>query len=129
VWEGDVVFGAGASLWGGRGWAQLGLGPYFRGGGLRDGLTYGAQIGTRVWGRLLLMFNVRGVQPWDTAPGDLSAQSAAGFGDGVTYLTYGPALAVELGRGFGLQVDLDEATNVRNIAKGPTLRIGLFLAR
>jgi len=129
VWEGDIIVSAGSSLWGGRGWGQVAAGPYFRGGELRDGLSYGGQLGVRVWRRLLLMFNVRGVQPWNTEPGDLSTQSAAGFGDGVTYLAFGPGLAVELGGGVGVQLDLDGATNVRNIAKGTTLRVGLYVAR
>ncbi len=69
VWEGDVVASAGVSLWRGRGWAQAGLGPQFRGGGLRDGFVYDAQVGGRLFGPVLLLFNVRGVQPWDTSPG------------------------------------------------------------
>jgi hypothetical protein len=129
VWEGDVVASAGVSLRGGRGWAQAGIGPQFRGGGLRDGFVYDAQIGGRAFGPVLVLFNVRGVQPWDTEPGDASTISPAGFGDGVTYLAYGPGLIVELARGVALQLDLDGATHVRNIAKGPTLRFGLSVSR
>jgi hypothetical protein len=65
----------------------------------------------------------------DTEPGDASTISPAGLGDGVTYLAYGPGLIVELARGVALQVDLDGAAHVRNIAKGPTLRFGLSVSR
>jgi hypothetical protein len=81
AWEGEIVAGAGVPLWGGRGWAQAGIGPQFRGAGLRDGIVYDAQVGGRVWGRVLL------------------------------------------------QLDVDGATNVRNIAKGPTVRLGLSVSR
>ncbi len=129
VYEGEVVLGAGVSLWNGRGWAQAGIGPQIRGGGLRDGFVYDAQLGGRLFGPVMLLFNLRGVQPWDTTPGDASTVSAAGFGDGVTYLAYGPGLIVELARGVALQLDVDGATNVRNIAKGPTYRVGLSISR
>ena len=129
VWEGEIVVGAGASLWRGRGWVQAGVGPQFRGGDLRDGFVYEAQVGGRVFGPVALLLNVRGVQPWDTTPGDASTVSPAGFGDGVTYLAYGPGLIVEVARGVALQLDVDGATNVRNIAKGPTVRFGLSVSR
>lgn len=129
VWEGEAVAGAGVSLWRGRGWAFVEAGYQVRGGGLRDGLVYAAQLGRRIGGRLMLMANLRGVQPWDTGPSDLSTGSAAGFGDGTTYLNFGPALIVELGGGAGVQADLDLMANTRNIARGATLRLGFFLAR
>jgi hypothetical protein len=78
---------------------------------------------------VLLLFNVRGVQPWNTEPGDASTVSPAGFGDGVTYLAWGPGLIVEVARGVALQLDVDGATHVRNIAKGPTVRFGLSVSR
>lgn len=129
VYEGELVVGAGVSLWRGRGWAQAGLGPQIRGGGLRDGLVYDAQVGGRLFGRVLLLGNIRGVQPWDSTPGDASTVSPSGFGDGVTYLAYGPALILEIASGIALQMDVDLATNVRNIAKGPTFRVGLSVSR
>jgi hypothetical protein len=129
VWEGDVVASAGVSLWRVGSWAQASLGPQFRGGGLRDGFVYDAQVGGRLFGPVLLLFNVRGVQPWDTEPGDASTVSPAGFGDGVTYLAWGPGLIVEVARGIALQLDADGATHVRNIAKGPTVRFGLSVSR
>lgn len=129
VWEGEAVAGAGVSLLRGRGWAFVEAGYQVRGGGLRDGLVYSAQLGRRIGGRLLLMANLRGIQPWDTGPSDLSTGSAAGFGDGTTYLNFGPALIVELGGGAGLQADLDLMGHTRNIARGSTLRIGLYLSR
>jgi hypothetical protein len=129
VWEGELYLSVGRSFAGGRGWVFVEAGPQFRGGGLRDGLVYDAQVGVRVRPWLALAWNVRGVQPWDTTPGDLSAGSAAGLGDGVTYLAFGPTAIVDLRPGLGLQVALDGATHTRNIARGPTLRVGLFLSR
>ena len=128
VWEGDLVASAGRSFGRGQGWLFVEAGPQFRGGGLREGLVYGAQVGWRR-GRVLFMANLRGVQPWDSTPGDASAGSAAGLGDGVTYLAVGPSVAVEVGRGLGIQVDLDGATHARNLARGPTLRVGLYWSR
>jgi len=128
VWEGEGVAGAGVSLWRGRGWAFVEAGYQFRGGDLRDGLVYAAQLGHRL-GRLLVVANLRGVQPWDTEPSDLSTGSAAGFGDRTTYVVFGPALIVELGRGLGLQADVDFMAHTRNIARGTTLRVGVFLSR
>jgi hypothetical protein len=68
-----------------------------------------------------------------TAPGcrdDTQATiSPSGFGDGVTYLAWGPGLIVEVARGVALQLDVDGATHVRNIAKGPTVRFGLSVSR
>jgi len=128
VWEGDVVLSVGRSFGRGRGWVFFEAGPQLRGGGLRDGLVYSSQVGWRI-GRVLLMGNVRGVQPWDSTPGDVSAGSAAGLGDGVTYLALGPSAAVELGRALGLQADFDTAVHTRNIARGPTLRVGFYVTR
>jgi hypothetical protein len=36
---------------------------------------------------------------------------------------------VEVARGVAFQLDVDGATNVRNIAKGNTLRLGLSVSR
>jgi hypothetical protein len=129
VWEGEAMAGAGVSLWGGRGWGFVEAGYQVRGGALRDGLLYAAQLGRRIGSRVMLIANLRGVQPFESGPSDLSTGSAAGFGDGTTYLTFGPALIVELAGGAGLQADLDLMANTTTIARGTTLRIGLFLAR
>jgi hypothetical protein len=97
----------------------------------KDEATLYAEYGVTgsVTAILDLIGYVRGVQPWDTTPGDASTVSPAGFGDGVTYLAYGPGLIVEVARGVALQLDVDGATNVRNIAKGPTVRFGLSVSR
>jgi len=129
VWEGELYLSVGRSLAGGRGWAFAEAGPQLRGGGLRDGLVYGAQVGVTIRSWLAMAWNFRGVQPWDTTPGDVSAGSAAGLGDGVTYLAFGPSVFLTLRPGLGVQIDLDGATHTRNIARGPTLRIGLFVIR
>ncbi len=129
VWEGEVYLSVGRSFAGGRGWAFIEAGPQFRGGGLRDGLVYDGQVGVKVTSWLALAWNARGVQPWDTTPGDVSAGSAAGLGDGVTYLAFGPSAFLTLRPGLGIQASVDGATHTRNIAQGPTFRLGLYLTR
>ena len=97
--------------------------------GLRDGLVYDGQVGVRVTSWLSLAFGLRGVQPWDTTPGPPSAGSAAGLGDGVTYLELGPSVFATLRPGLGIQAGVAGITHARNIAKGPTFRLGLFVTR
>jgi hypothetical protein len=77
----------------------------------------------------LPLFNARGVQPYNTEPGDLSTRSASGFGDGVTYFNWGPGLIVELGERLVMQLDVDIPANTRNIAHGVTYRVGLAVKR
>jgi hypothetical protein len=124
VWEGQAALGAGRSLAGGRGWGFAEAGPQFRGGGLRDGLVYGAQIGYRLVPRLLLAANLRGVEPWSHQAPEQALGSFVGVGDRVTYLTYGPSLIVELTPDFSLQADLEAVSRARNLAKGPVFRFG-----
>jgi hypothetical protein len=129
VWEGAVYLSVGRSFAGGRVWAFLEAGPQLRGGGLRDGLVYDGQVGVRITSWLSLAGSFRGVQPWDTTPGDLSAGSAAGLGDGVIYLEFGPSAIVTLRPGLGVQASVEGVTHARNIARGPTFRLGLFVTR
>lgn len=129
VWEGALYLSVGRSFAGGRVWAFAEAGPQFRGGDLRDGLVYDAQLGVTIRSWLALAWSFRGVQPWDTTPGDVSAGSAAGLGDGVTYLAFGPSAIITVRPGIGVQIDADGATHTRNIARGPTVRVGLFVIR
>lgn len=129
VWEGAVLLSVGRSFATGRVWAFVEAGPQLRGGGLRDGLVYDGQVGVKITSWLALAGNIRGVQPWDTTPGDLSAGSAAGLGDGVTYLEFGPSAILTVRSGLGLQASVEGVTQTRNIARGPTFRVGLFLTR
>ncbi len=129
VWEGEAWIGAGRSLAGGKGYGFLEAGYGARGGGLRDGLVYSAQIGWNASSRLTLAASFRGVEPWSQRPGDRSAGSFVGVGDRVTYASYGPTAIFKLGRGLGLQLDLDGAFHARNLAEGSVLRVGVFLTR
>jgi hypothetical protein len=129
VWEGAVCVSAGRSFARGRVWAFAEAGPQFRSGGLRDGLFYLGQVGVKVTSWLALAGNFGGIQPWDTTPGDLSAGSAAGLGDGVTYLEFGPSAIITVRPGLGIQASVAGVTHTRNIARGPTFRLGLFLTR
>lgn len=129
VWEGDVVVGAGRSLAGGKGYAFFEVGPQLRGGGLRDGATYTAQIGWNVSPRVVVAANLRGVEPYSHAPRDVPLGSPVGVSDRVTYAGYGPTLIVKLGRGLGAQVDVDGAFRTRNLATGIVLRVGVSYSR
>ena len=129
IWEGEGVIGAGRSLFEGKGWGFLEAGYQYRGGGLRDGLVFGGQVGVSVNRRFALAANVRGVEPFSHEAPDVARGTFSGVGDRVTYIAYGPTVIVGLARGFGLQVDLDLAARARNLAKGPTVRAGVSFSR
>lgn len=129
VWEGDATIGAGRSLAGGKGFTYLEAGYNYRGEGLRDGFLYEFQLGWNLGARLVLLANLRGLQPFDTSPGEVNTASLSGFGDRVTYTVYGPSAIVKLGSGFGLQLDLEGSFNTRNMATGTVFRGCLTFAR
>ena len=129
VWEGETLVGAGRSLGGGRGWAFAEAGPQFRGGGLRDGLSFGAQAGWKVWPRLALAVGARGVQPWSGDAPQVALGSFVGVGDRVAYVIVGPTAIVSLTPSVGLQVDVERVVHSRNLARGPLVRVGLSFAR
>ena len=129
IWEGEGVVGAGRSLFKGKGWGFLEAGYQYRGGGLRDGVVFGGQLGVSVHRRIALAANVRGVEPFSHEAPEVARGTFSGVGDRVTYIAYGPTAIVGLGRGVGLQVDLELAGRARNLAKGPTLRAGVSFSR
>jgi hypothetical protein len=129
AWEGAVLAGAGLSFAGGRGYGFVEVGHNLRGAGLRDGFLFESQVGWNLGSRLTLAANLRGLEPWRDTAGPLRPGSLVGTGDGVAYLTYGPTAIVRLGRGFGLQLDWETATRVRNIASGAVYRIGVTYQR
>jgi len=129
AWEGALALGAGRSFAGGRGYAYAELGWNLRGSGLRDGLLYEAQIGWSVAPRLVLAANVRGLEPRGEPPGALRPGSFVGTGDGVAYVTYGPTAIVRLSAGWGLQLDVEGAAHVKNIAAGTVYRVGVTYQR
>lgn len=129
VWEAESVLGAGRSLARGKGYGFAEIGPYFRGGGLRDGLSYRTQLGWNLGRRVVVAGNLAGLQRWSDTPGELTADSLVGFGDGVTYAAWGPSLIVKFGAGWGAQADWEALFHTRNIATGDTWRIGLTYQR
>jgi hypothetical protein len=129
VWEGQLVLGAGRSLAGGKGWGFIEAGPQVRGGGLRDGVVFGAQLGYRLASRVLLAANLRGQEPWSHDAPEEAIGSFVGVGDRVTYVSFGPSVIVDLGPGLSLQADAEAVTRARNLAKGPVLRLGLAYRR
>jgi hypothetical protein len=129
VWEGRLLFSVGRSLRAGTFYAYAEVGHQFRGEGLRDGLAYEAQWGVNLGERLVAAFSVRGIQPYDSEPGEVSAGSAAGLGDGTTYTSFGPTVIVRLTGGWSAQFELEGMTNTRNIAPGIVFRISLAYSR
>lgn len=129
VWEGEGVVGAGRSLARGEGYGFAEIGPYFRGGGLRDGLSYRTQLGWNLGRRLIVAGNLAGLQRWSNTPGELTADSLVGLGDGVTYGAWGPSLILKFGAGWGAQGDWEALFHTRIIATGHTWRVGLTYQR
>lgn len=129
VYEGDVVVEAGRSLGGGKGWMFVGGGPQFRGGGLRDGVVFGAQIGWKLTKTVALMGSTRGVEPFSHEAPRTARGSFAGVGDRVAYVILGPSLLWNLTKNSGLQFDAEFVAYARNLASGPVYRIGYFITR
>jgi hypothetical protein len=129
VWEGQAVLSAGRSFAGGKGYGFVEVGPAFRGGGLRDGVVYAAQVGWNTNRRIVFAVNLRGVEPRSHEAPEIALGSFSGVGDRVTYLALGPTVIVGLTRSLALQMDGDAAFHSRNLAEGPTLRVGISFTR
>lgn len=127
VWEAEAWASLGRSFGtGGRGYGFIELGHQTRGAGLVDGIVYRAELGRRFGreGRWLAAARLWGVEPYED-PADRPTASAAGLGDDVAYLALGPSLAWECSKGWALQAAIDGAASARNIALGPTVRLGV----
>lgn len=129
IYEGDVVIEAGRSLGGGKGWMFVGAGPQFRGGGLRDGVVFGAQAGYKVSETVAVMASTRGVEPFSHEAPETARGSFAGVGDRVAYVIAGPSLIWNVTKRSGLQFDAEFVAYARNLASGPVFRVGYFLTR
>lgn len=129
VWEGAAILNAGRSLPSGKGYGSVEVGPYFRGGGLRDGFMYRGQLSVSMSRRLSLTANVNGLQRWSETPGTPDPGSPVGFGDGVTYVAVGPSAILKLNDRVGVQGDWEAIFHARNIGTGHTFRFGLFYQR
>lgn len=130
VYEGDVVIEAGRSFGAsGRGWMFAGLGPQFRGDGLRDGLVFGGQVGWKLADKVALMASARGVEPWSHEAPQTARGSFAGVGDRVAYVVLGPSLIWNVTKRSGLQVDAEFVSYARNLASGPVFRVGYFVTK
>lgn len=128
AWEGEFVFSAGTPFAADRGWFFAEVGHRFRGKGLRDSFIYEAQIGYALRPHVRLSLNLRGLEPYDSQPGEGALASAAGLGDGVTYTVYGTSLLFDLGGGWGLALDAEDSTHARSLATGVAFRAGLTFA-
>jgi hypothetical protein len=128
VWEGELRLSAGRSLGAGRGYMFVEAGHQFRE-LLRDGFVYEAQAGWNAHRRLVLAWNVRGLEPWSDRARDVALGSPVGVGDGVGYLVTGPTAIVKLVRGVAVQLDVEGALRERNLATGTTWRVGVSWSR
>ncbi len=127
VWEVEAWASLGRSFGAdGRGYGFVELGHQTRGGGLVDGIVYRAELGRRFGneGRWLVAVRAWGVEPYQD-PADQPTTSAAGLGDDVAYLALGPSLTWECTKGWALEAALDGAAFARNVALGPTVRLGV----
>jgi hypothetical protein len=105
------------------------VGHQMRGGGLRDGLGFTAEVGVIPTSRLRLGWAVRAVRPYNPEPGAGSLASPSGLGDGVQYVSTGPGISVTLGRGWSWNIDADGSFQARNLATGTRVRTGLTFSR
>jgi hypothetical protein len=128
AWEAFTTFSAGRSFAGGRGYGFGEVGHNFRAAGLRDSLVWQGQIGWHV-GRLLVMGNVGGVHVYSDQPSAKAIGSPSGLGDGVEWLSFGPAASLDLGHGLALYGEWSDGTDGTNIALGSTARVGITIAR
>ncbi len=128
AWEGDAVFSAGRSF-AQRFFAFGEAGYHARGLGLRDTLVFNSQVGLITGSRVTLGWNVHGVQPYDSGPVSASLAVAAGLGDGVTFVSYGPSAAVRLNGGWSIVGGVDGTVHTRNLATGTAYRVGLAYTR
>lgn len=128
VWESDLRLSAGRSFAGGRAYGFVEAGYQSRA-KLRDGFVYDVQVGWNAGQRLVLAWSVRGIEPFDQTLREAPIGSPVGFGDGTTYLSYGPSVIVKLGGGWGAQVDVSGATRTRNLAEGTQFSFGVSYSR
>lgn len=129
AWEGELTVSAGTSFGSaGRGYGFTEIGHLWRGDGLADGVTYRLEVGWRSGGtgRWLLAGRVWGVEPYESRAALI--RSPEGLGDGVTYLALGPSLSYSWRSGRELQVEVDGTPRAKNIALGPTVRLGFVFA-
>jgi hypothetical protein len=65
------------------------------------------------------------VEPFSHEAPENPIGAPSGLGDRVTYTAYGASAYLKVGGGLSVQLDVDSAFNTRNIAEGPTFRVGL----
>lgn len=129
VWEADGIASLGRTLGGGRGWAFLEAGHQVRGGELRDSFLYSAQVGWSLGKRVRVAAGLRGVEPYDSSPRAVAIGSPTGLSDRVTYVTYGPSLALALAGPWTVHLAVEDTFHARNLARGVTLRTSLSWSR
>jgi hypothetical protein len=129
VFEGQLAFSAGTSFAAGRAYAVLEAGYQYRGEGFEDGVVFSGQVGWSVSARVTLAAGLRGVQPFRYPDGSVGTGALVGVGNGVTYVNYGPSLAVKLGGGVGLEFSVEGNFHTRNVTRGVQYRAGVTLNR
>ncbi|MEO7274711.1 MAG: hypothetical protein ABIX28_10540 [Vicinamibacterales bacterium] len=128
AWEGEVVLSIGRPI-GGRLFVFGEAGHHVRGRGLRDTFVFNSQVGYVASPRLTLEWNTRGVQPYDNGPIGTTLGSAAGLGDGVTFIAFGPSATIRVRRAWAILAGVDGGGHLRNIAAAPAFRVGVAYSR
>ncbi len=128
VWEGEATISVGRSFRDGAVWSYLDAGHRVRGSGLSDAFAYRLQFGGHVGRRVDLAWNVSGIEPYEERSGR-PVGAAAGLGDGVRFLAWGPQLLVGLRDRWSVDAQLERTSRARNLATGTTVRLGLSFKR
>ena len=69
------------------------------------------------------------MQPYETGPIGTSLTAAAGLGDGVTYVAFGPAVSFRVGTSWSILGGIDGGAHLRNLAAAAAYRVGLAYGR
>ncbi len=127
VWELETSLSLGRSFGPeGKGYGFGELGHLARGKGFVDGIVYRAELGYRFGrdGRWISAARVWGVEPYQD-PETRPVAVPAGLGNDVAYLALGPSLTWDASERWSFQTAIDGAASARNIALGPTFRLGV----
>ncbi len=106
------------------------IGYWLRTEGIADSFLYRAEVGTQIdadeWNRFWLILRVAGVQAFgDSGP----PTNLLGFGDGVTFASWGVELYGRIIEGFGASVAFDSAFFGESIFAAPVIKVGLSYER
>lgn len=103
------------------------VGYWIRTEGIADGVTYRAELGTKLpfvfVDRFWLVVRLAGVESF--ASNQETAQTPTGLGNGVTYTAYGFDVAGRIYKGLGASIGADGAFRARAVAAAVNLRLAV----